>query len=304
MSRLKNTSVQLQSQPQSQPKLITKRLRPKVNFVSNIFPSHVKPNNVQPQPNIIVEKNSKRRALLIGINYIGSSQALKGCVDDVYSMKKILTKLNYNEIIIVTDEVTNLKKPTKKEITNQIKDIVSRSKSGDILFVHYSGHGTYTVDKNNDERDNQDEEIYTVDNKVITDDELNDLLVKSLPDGVILRAVFDSCFSGSVLDLPVRYDDKVYPENDMVLSKKNILMISGCKDSQTSADAFIDGQFNGALTWAFITAFDGLNLYRETKWTWKDFVNRIRYLLVKNNFDQRPQLSSNDESLLSTNLFF
>lgn len=39
----------------------------------------------------------------------------------------------------------------------------------------------------------------------IVDDDIHDLLVKSLPKGVRLTAILDCCHSGSVFDLPYTY---------------------------------------------------------------------------------------------------
>ena len=45
------------------------------------------------------------------------------------------------------------------------------------LFVQYSGHGTYTPDRNGDEADNQDEAMYVYDGMIL-DDELSEILTK------------------------------------------------------------------------------------------------------------------------------
>lgn len=59
-----------------------------------------------------------------------------------------------------------------------------------------------------DEDDGYDEVIYPVDfrtNGHIVDDLMHDILVKPLQPGVRLTAIFDSCHSGSALDLPYIY---------------------------------------------------------------------------------------------------
>ena len=71
-----------------------------------------------------------------------------------------------------------------------------------------SGHGGQTPDLDGDEDDGYDEVIYPVDFRVnghIVDDEMHLIMVKSLPAGVRLTAIFDSCHSGSALDLPYIY---------------------------------------------------------------------------------------------------
>lgn len=71
-----------------------------------------------------------------------------------------------------------------------------------------TGHGGQTPDTDGDEDDGYDEVIYPVDFRVaghIVDDEMHRILVQSLPPGVRLTAIFDSCHSGSALDLPYIY---------------------------------------------------------------------------------------------------
>ena len=72
----------------------------------------------------------------------------------------------------------------------------------------YSGHGGQTEDLDGDEDDGYDEVIYPVDFRQaghIVDDDMHLIMVQSLPPGVRLTAIFDSCHSGSALDLPYVY---------------------------------------------------------------------------------------------------
>lgn len=89
-----------------------------------------------------------------------------------------------------------------------MKWLVSGAKSGDSLFLHYSGHGGHQQDTDGDEADGQDETLIPVDYETagqIVDDELHPILVQNLPPGVRLTAIMDCCHSGSVLDLPYTY---------------------------------------------------------------------------------------------------
>jgi len=78
-------------------------------------------------------------------------------------------------------------------------------KAGDSLFFHYSGHGGQEEDTTQLEEDGLNETIIPHDYQqsgMINDDTIHDLLVKPLPAGVRLTAIFDSCHSGTVMDLP------------------------------------------------------------------------------------------------------
>ncbi|KAL8895236.1 MAG: hypothetical protein Q9207_008250 [Kuettlingeria erythrocarpa] len=154
----------------------------------------------------------RRKALLIGINYFGQRGQLRGCINDVKNMS---TYLNGNfgyareDMVILTDDQQNpMSQPTKQNILRAMHWLVKDAKPNDSLFFHYSGHGGQTKDLDGDEEDGYDEVIYPVDFRVaghIVDDEMHRIMVKSLLPGVRLTAIFDSCHSGSALDLPYIY---------------------------------------------------------------------------------------------------
>lgn len=66
--------------------------------------------------------SGKRKALLVGINYIGTSRELKGCIEDTKHMRKLLTAVygfpdNDSTITVLTDDNPNTYlQPTKKNI--------------------------------------------------------------------------------------------------------------------------------------------------------------------------------------------
>jgi metacaspase-1 len=157
----------------------------------------------------------KRKALLIGINYFGQRGQLRGCINDVKNMS---TYLNQNfgyareDMVILTDDQQNpMSQPTKANILRAMHWLVKDARPNDSLFFHYSGHGGQTPDLDGDEEDGYDEVIYPVDFRTqghIVDDEMHRIMVKSLAPGVRLTAIFDSCHSGSALDLPYIYSTK------------------------------------------------------------------------------------------------
>ncbi|KAG4093346.1 caspase domain-containing protein [Neocallimastix lanati (nom. inval.)] len=278
------------------------------------------------------------QALLIGINYIGQMYQLKGCINDVKSIKQlIVNKFGFSEapdkmVILTDDQKDPLMRPTRVNIINAMKWLVSGCKPGDSLFFHFSGHGSQKKDLDGDEVDGYDETILPVDykkNGQIVDDEMNAIMVRPLPEGVRLTAIFDSCHSGTALDLPYIYGDdgklviqkgpsqfKMFTKTLSNIASGNVLgaisnvidlagnsekakkmteetrssfadviMFSGCKDSQTSSDTKINNMATGAMSYALIKALSTnreltyLQLLRESK----------KHL---SNFKQKPQLSS------------
>ncbi|ORX39623.1 caspase domain-domain-containing protein [Kockovaella imperatae] len=157
--------------------------------------------------------NGKKKALLIGINYFGSDAELGGCINDVYNVHAFICgRFGYDpaDCVILTDDKQDPRSyPTKDNIIRAMAWLVDGAQRDDALFFHYSGHGTQVEDVDGDEHDDDDEAICPVDFQqaglIIDDDSAHDLLVKPLPAGCRLTAIFDSCHSGTVMDLPYAY---------------------------------------------------------------------------------------------------
>ncbi|KAF3911880.1 Metacaspase-1A [Arthrobotrys entomopaga] len=159
--------------------------------------------------------NGRRKALLIGINYFTQRGQLRGCINDVKNMKQFLNeRYGYaiEDMVILTDDQQNpASQPTKANILRAMHWLVKDAKPDDSLFFHYSGHGGQQKDTDGDEDDGYDETIYPVDFRtagMIVDDEMHRIMVTPLQPGVRLTAIFDSCHSGSALDLPYLYSTK------------------------------------------------------------------------------------------------
>lgn len=250
-------------------------------------------------------KGPQKRALLIAINYFGQDGELHGCHNDIDNMQAYLKGCGYTDFTVLKDvkgDPTHRapNSPTKGNILTAMRAAVAKTKPGDTLYVHYSGHGSHLDDKGTDETDGQDECICPVDfafdspdSGFIRDDDLNATLVQGLATGAKLRICFDSCHSGSAIDLPFRWvsNTRMVTEN-ATKSGRDIIFISGCMDSQTSADASFAGQAAGAMTWAMLSALYDVKKSGKNaaKWTWKELVQMMRVNLRKEQYDQIPQL--------------
>jgi len=156
------------------------------------------------------------------------------------------------------------------------------------------------------------------------DDPLTDDIIGSLfdqiPDGVNLTMICDSCHSGTMtrdIKSGCKADDilprRIIPPFDIKsrsLGRKiekhmkmgttkstiqNHILLSGCKDEQTSADAYIGGKYQGALTWALTSA-----VKENPDINWYDIHGKIVEKLKV--YTQDPQLSGNTK-LLNRKLF-
>ncbi|KAK3348072.1 caspase domain-containing protein [Neurospora tetraspora] len=295
--------------------------------------------------------NGRHKALLIGINYFGQRGQLRGCINDVRNMSSYLVEhfgYKREDMVILTDDQQNpMSQPTKQNILRAMHWLVKDARPNDSLFFHYSGHGGQTKDLDGDEEDGYDEVIYPVDFRQvghITDDEMHRIMVTPLQAGVRLTAIFDSCHSGTALDLPYIYSTQgilkepnlakeagqgllgaisSYSQGDLYgvannimgifkkatgggdaharalatkTSPADVVMFSGSKDDQTSADATIASQATGAMSWAFINA-----LKKNPQQSYVQLLNSIRDEL-QTRYTQKPQLSCSHP--LDTNLLF
>ncbi|KKA26336.1 hypothetical protein TD95_004524, partial [Thielaviopsis punctulata] len=283
----------------------------------------------------------RKKALLIGINYFGQRGQLRGCINDVKNMSAYLVEqfgYKREDMVILTDDQHNpIGHPTKHNILRAMHWLTKDAQPSDSLFFHYSGHGGQTKDPDASEPEGYDEVIYPVDfrqNGHITDDEMHRIMVQPLCKGVRLTAIFDSCHSGTALDLPYIYStqgimktpdgvkaagealvmtmssyaqgeasfdsvksgivstvkrltqgDDMASRLKLKSSQADVVMFSGSKDNQKSADAMVDSQPTGAMSSAFISA-----LRKNPQQSYVQLLNSIRDELAT-KYTQRPQLS-------------
>jgi hypothetical protein len=257
-----------------------RNLRNKLNF-------NIKNINMFTSNFPTVFKNKK--ALLIGINYLNTDYELSGCIRDIELMKEFLETKGFNNFDIMND-LTNVK-PTRMNILNKIKNFIGSAIDGDLLFIHFSGHGSYTYDVNKDEIDGNDEAIVSYDLEYIIDDEIKSIINQFSRTNISIIGIFDSCHSGTMMDLKYNYD---YFKNKYIENTRNsecsgnVLMISGCTDNQVSLEAIINGKLQGALTATFIETMNN-----NPNCTWKDLMCNMCNSLKSNNFTQIPQISTN-----------
>ncbi|KAK8575683.1 hypothetical protein V6N13_033066 [Hibiscus sabdariffa] len=148
--------------------------------------------------------DGKKRALLVGCNYSNTKLKLHGCINDVMEMKTLIqTRFGFEDknIKVLTDEpyTSPDELPTHVNIMAELRAMVHDAKAGDVLFFHFSGHGTTipSLEPGNPYR--EDEAIVPCDLNLITDMDLR-CLIKDLAQGTSFTIVSDSCHSGGLID--------------------------------------------------------------------------------------------------------
>ena len=267
-----------------------------------------------------------KKALLVGINYPGTSHALRGCVNDVMLMSQVLSKrfgFKSRDKRMLTDASA-----TTHNILQRLRWLVKGAQPGDVLYFHFSGHGSQMVDQKYDqdyEPDGLDEIICPVDldwrTRVIRDDDLK-MIFNQVPEGVNLTAVLDCCHSGGGADHLYQYQptgvaavdhDPFSPNKSRLLpmpadianraigldikprsrgvslggGRTTGLLISGCQSHQTSADAWIHNKYQGAATFFLNHELQKARYNLD----YETLVERMNQKLEQYGYTQRPELN-------------
>lgn len=258
-----------------------------------------------------------KKALLIGINYIGQEEALNGCINDSKNIKETLLKnfdYKIENVKILNDDTNDTTKiPTKKNIEDNVKWLISNCNAGDTLVFYYSGHGSQLKDASGEEKDGKDEVLVPADfkkNGVIKDDWLFENMLTKIPKDVSLWIFTDCCHSGTMVDLKYNYNSNcklkagsikkgmVYSTTEWTDSfnfnvekskdiQGNVCLLSGCQDSETSADAYIANLNQGAFTYSLLEFIKS----KKPNTKLRNVLKEINCRLDINGFGQNTQLS-------------
>jgi hypothetical protein len=242
------------------------------------------------------------KALCVGINRYPYPNVLHGCINDVNDVKaELVHALNFapGNIVLVQD-----REATAEGIKAALNHAVTGLNAGDRFLFWYSGHGSQLVDG-----DAATDVICPVDfdgtaATSVTVQDFHDAFSK-IPAGVVAVWGSDSCHSGDLekdfyshgVPKMFRRDPAAHPRRiaahvrtfkDISAQLPNIALISGCRSDQTSADAYINGRYNGAFTYyalQTLRAPGGLSLLLTP------FVTQVHTALESAHYAQMPQLS-------------
>lgn len=229
-------------------------------------PKHGRHGRAAPMPRT-------RKALLVGINYVGMKEEIRTCNDDARRMASFIGERGFGsqdtgQHWTLTDD-NDQGMPTKQNIMRGIDWLVEGAQPGDALFLHFSGHGAEFKDDEAADGGEEDglfeEALLPADFKnkdhggyrIIRDDEIVRQLVVRLPPGVRLTIVCDCCHSGTMVDLPYKLKAhkngyiQASEEQEPPIFDGHVVMLSSVRAEQAGAETVSS---NGALTAAFIAA--------------------------------------------------
>lgn len=237
----------------------------------------------------------KSRGLFFGLNYAGTSAELSGCINDVRKMSTWLAS-NIGMTCDVYADDTQKEDTTARGIVRRLYElaVLTYKEDLDLIWIHYSGHGSYVKDSSNDETDGLDECLVPTDYKttgLISDDYVNALFSLFNPKTRVI-CVFDCCHSGTIGDVKFSWESRTPKlENKNCKTSCKLITLSGCLDEQVSMDvanAHGYGQAGGALTSCLLSVLRS---------GWNNFdvfgiVSRVRARLAAGRFEQKAKLCS------------
>lgn len=254
--------------------------------------------------------SQRKRAFMVGIsNY---DTALTGYqwnningVEDVNLISPILKKQGFYLLTLLDEQATF------DNITRQLSAFVSKTKKGDVVYLHFSTHGQPVEDQNGDEKDGWDEAIVPIDaykiykkgtyegKKHLLDDQLNKYVIKLRekigPSGM-LYVVIDACHAGTssrANDETVRGTKVGFTANNKVfkpsITKKshykieastkwaNVLFIEACRPDQVNKEVKVGSKSYGPLSYNIAQALS----VKPISLNAKDFIEAIKASILK-----------------------
>jgi len=171
-------------------------------------------------------------------------------------------------------------KATAQNIKKAFIALTRQSQTGDIIYIHFSGHGQPVEDCNGDEPDGWDEAIVPYDagqkyvknvydgRNHIIDDELNDLVTgirRKVGKSGFVYVVIDACHSGGLRKPTVTKKDSLGEDR---IKKSQIMLFLSSRGNESSYETPIydNGYFTKYLAEAFRGAADADKNGRITAW--------------------------------------
>lgn len=261
-----------------------------------------------------------KRALVVGLGQQQDKAWNKINGDkDVPIVQGMLKSAGFKSVTTLVNQ-----QATKAGIVGALKRMAASCRKGDVVYVHYSGHGQQMTDVHNDEADGLDECWIPYDayrkasatyhgEKHLSDDELN-VYLNAIRNWIgakgKLLVVIDACHSGDATrggdDDVVRGVEDVFKavksliigdnDKEKVINQKakplaeRWITLSACKSDQVNIE--MKNPAVGKLTYAL-----WMELKNGDKINNEEFIKRIRKFVNRNTSSrpQQPVLTGNDK---------
>ena len=266
-------------------------------------------------------------AYFSGVNIYSNGNNLRGCVNDCMDMReRIVAKYSVqpDNIRVLTDTRATTK--VGLEHLDWLIGCCSPTEQ-DVLIFQNSSHGTrFRIrdaygNLNNWESDVICPSDFNWDTNFISAEMIHAKFDK-IPPNTTLIFISDSCCSGDLVrelswssgvDSAKSLPKRMIPPDDIrarsisrdlgvkkltdyvsVIDSVNIVFLSGCQSSETSADAYMNGRYNGALTNGLKALIDA-----APNATWECAHKYIIDFMEQNSFAQHPEVKGSTHLLTS-----
>ncbi|MDF5726390.1 MAG: caspase family protein [Rhizonema sp. PD37] len=288
-------------------------------------------------------------ALLIGIDYYEPNSYcdnLKGAVRDIDKVADYLIKSLQIPLERITKLTSRLEKtnsladvraepkelPTYQNIVNAFNSITETANTGDLVYIHYSGHGgqVKTIFPELKGQGQFDESLVPMDvgddGNYLRDVEMATLLKRMTDKGLFVTVIFDSCHSGGATrgDAQIRGlrdgkpDTKDRPKNSVVAERDELMknwrtvtqnspqegwlpnqreyvFLGACRPSELAYESAFDGKDrNGALTYWMIDTLNAI----PTGLTYQALYDRLKGQIQSQFPSQLPMLLGQGDRLV------
>ncbi|KAI1386851.1 caspase domain-containing protein [Hypoxylon trugodes] len=289
----------------------------------------------------------RRWVLLLGINfYLRKDQQLKGAVNDVKIFKEWFEDARDPPIIKALIADTNGDNhqtqppgapetwPTYENVTSELKRITKDASPGDLVHIHYSGHGTRKkISEEYRAIDGGDAALVLFDPETTTKAkylrgfDLASLLDEMVENDLRVSVVLDCCSSGGISrgateTRGIPWDDVTAAESPLnvaqqrreiddepnfrdgeadhhwLLRPDNYTLIASCGPYELAKEIRAGQQFHGALSWHFLEAMWYLS-ESSMDHTYGNIIRRIRA-----RFRMLTQLSTQNPMMMGTDSIF
>ena len=270
---------------------------------------------------------AEKHALLVGVSAYPSDSGWStlSSKNDIEHIMTALLDLGFEEsdIEILLDE-----QATKNGIVSSFEALARRVSPGDLVYVHFSGHGQQVIDDNGDEIDGLDEALVPYDSPLkflkgvnegqflLRDDELNLLCaaVRQIlgPSGQFLLAL-DACHSGTgtrsrgrARGSDIIMGDLSNTVNSAAESSYNLVQnddpslaplqaIFGSSPNELNFET-IDDEYNpiGSLSFAISKVLSQM----KENYSFQEFYERVSRKMLANVPDQNPRIEGVKERRL------
>ena len=252
----------------------------------------------------VVANCQVKRALLVGISNYSSNRVTQWT--DIHGANdvELLASTLKSQRFKIT-KVTN-QQATAKRIRKELASLVKSCRAGDVVYIHFSGHGQPVEDQNKDEADGWDEAIIPYDaQKVyskgkyeganhILDDELSSFFSQirtKVGAKGFLCVVIDACHSGGASrGEEMEEDEEIFsrgtrdgfsstrkpyrpPVNtnghfviNSSATQSGIVILEACRSYQSNYEIKQDGQYYGPLSYYFNKTLKSSQLLKSLSW--------------------------------------